>query len=209
MLIELDNTKSFADNLSAIESTAFSVFRHQKYNYDDVLSAIRKEYNFTEKLYDVMISYQNATIVGTDIETTWYHSGMQNESLQIHIDDRDHDGIFRIHYDYQTEKFTEYDIDMLHQHICNLLFDAVKNDTKKLYELELLTADEQHKLLFDFNDTAVDYPKDKCVHQLFEEQVERFPDKVAVVFQNITLTYKELSDSFMFGLVYLQQFLQY
>ena len=57
MLIELDNAKSFAENLSAIEETAFSVFRHQKYNYGDVLASIRKEYTFTEKLYDVMISY--------------------------------------------------------------------------------------------------------------------------------------------------------
>lgn len=194
MLIELDNNKSFAENLSAIETTAFSVFRHQKYNYGDVLSAIRTEYNFTEKLYDVMISYQNATIVGNDIETTWYHSGMQNESLQIHIDDRDNEGFFRIHYDFQTEKFTEYDIDMLHQHISNLLFDAVANDNKNLYELELLTADEKHKLLYAFNDTAVDYPKDKCVHQLFEEQVEKTPNKTAVIACDKTLTYKELNE---------------
>ena len=194
MLIELDNTKSFAENLSGIEETAFSVFRHQKYNYGDVLSAIRKEYNFTEKLYDVMISYQNATITGADIETTWYHSGVQSESLQIHIDDRDNEGIFRIHYDYQTEKFTEHEIEMLHQHICNLLFDAVEHSGKKLYELDILTADEQQKLLYAFNDTAVDYPRDKCVHQLFEEQVEKTPDKTAVVACDRTLTYQELNE---------------
>ncbi len=194
MLIELDNSKTFAENLSSVQKTAFSIFRHQKYNYGDVLSAIRKEYDFTEKLYDVMISYQNATITGADIETTWYHSGTQSESLQIHIDDRDNEGIFRIHYDYQTGKFTEYEIDMLHQHICSLLFDAVNHDTKKLYELELLTADEQQKLLYTFNDTAVDYPRDKCVHTLFEEQVEKTPDKTAVIACDKTLTYKQLDE---------------
>ena len=194
MLIELDNSKTFAENLSSVQKTAFSIFRHQKYNYGDVLSTIRKEFNFTEKLYDAMISYQNATITGADIETTWYHSGVQSESLQIHIDDRDNEGIFRIHYDYQTEKFTEYDIDMLHQHICSLLFDAVKNDTKKLYELELLTADEQQKLLYDFNDTAIDYRRDKCIHQLFEEQAAKMPYKTAVIACDKTLTYKELNE---------------
>ncbi len=169
MLMELDNTKSFAENLSAIEDTAFSVFRHQKYNYGDVLSAIRKEFGFTEKLYDMMISYQNATVTGADIETTWYHSGSQSESLQIHIDDRDNEGIFRIHYDYLTEKFSENEIERLHQHICNLLFDTVNNDAKKLYKLNILSVDEKQKLLFEFNNTATDYPRDKCVHQLFEE----------------------------------------
>ena len=194
MLIELDNGKSFAENLSAIEETAFSVFRHQKYNYGDVLASIRKEYNFTEKLYDVMISYQNATIAGEDIETTWYHCGEQSESLQIHIDDRDNEGIFRIHYDYLTEKFTEYEIDRLHQHICNLLFDAIDNDTKKLYEVNILSDDEKQIILCKFNDTSVNYPRNKCVHQLFEEQVAKTPDKVAVIACDKTLTYAELNE---------------
>ena len=127
MLIELDNTKSFAENLSTMEQTAFSVFRHQKYNYGDVLAAIRKDYGFSEKLYDVMISYQNAMVAGAVCETTWYHSGEQSESLQMHIDDRDSKGVYRIHYDYLTDRFTEYEIDRMHQHICNLLFDAISN----------------------------------------------------------------------------------
>lgn len=192
MLMELDNTKSFADNLSAIEDTAFSVFRHQKYNYGDVLSAIRKEFNFTEKLYDVMISYQNATVTGAEIETTWYHSGSQSESLQIHIDDRDNEGIFRIHYDYLTDKLTENEIERLHQHICNLLFDAITDDSKKLYELNILSADEKQKLLYKFNDTVVEYPSYKCVYELFEEQVELNPRNTAVVFKDTALTYSEL-----------------
>lgn len=194
MLIELDNTKSFAENLSAIEDTVFSVFRHQKHNYGDVLSTIRKEFNFTEKFYDVMISYQNATVTGTDIKTTWYHSGSQSESLQIHIDDRDNEGIFRIHYDYLTDKFTENEIERLHQHVCNLLFDAIDDDTKKLYELNILSGDEKQKLLYEFNDTAIDYPRDKCVHQLFEEQVAKTPDKVAVIACDKTLSYAELNE---------------
>ena len=193
MLIELDNTKSFAENLMNIEQTLFSVLRHQKFNYGEVLSAIRREYVFSEKLYDVMISYQNATVTGGDSETTWYHSGMQSESLQIHIDDRDNEGIFRIHYDYLTDKFDELEIEMLHQHMCNLLFDAIRNDDKKLYELEILSEEEQKKLLYEFNDTAIDYPRDKCVHQLFEEQVEKTPDKVALVACDRTLTYAELN----------------
>ena len=194
VLVELNNESSFSKNLNAVKTTVLGILRHQRFNYGDVLAAIRKEYNFTEKLYDVLLSYQNAAIAAEGVETTWYHSGMQSESLQIHIDDRDNEGIFRIHYDYQTEKFTEHDIDVLHEHLGNLLFDAIKSDMKKLYELELLTADEKQKLLFDFNDTAVDYPRDKCVHQLFEEQVQKTPNKTAIIASDQTLTYAELNE---------------
>lgn len=194
MLIELDNEKSFSENLSSVEGTALSVFRHERYNYGDVLTDIRKEFNFGEKLYDTMISYQNAKVAGADVETTWYHSGEQSESLQIHIDDRDSEEIFRVHYDYLTEKFTEDEIEKIHRHICNLLFDGIANPNKKLHELSILTPEEQQKLLYTFNDTAVEYPKDKCVHRLFEEQVERTPDKTAIVACDKTLTYREVNE---------------
>lgn len=49
-------------------------------------------------------------------------------------------------------------------------------------------------LLHDFNDTAIDYPRDKCVHTLFEEQVKRTPDKTAVIACDRTLTYRELNE---------------
>lgn len=194
VLIELNNEVSFAENLNAVEFSALSVLRHQKYNYGDLLEELRKNHKFTEKLYDVMLSYQNAKVLGDEVETTWYHSGMQTESLQIHIDDRDSEGIFRVHYDYLTEKFTEHEITKMHEHICNLLFDAITDDSKKIYELNILSTEEKQTLMFDFNDTAFDYPKDKCVHQLFEEQVEKNPDKIAVVACDKTLTYKELNE---------------
>lgn len=194
MLIELDNEKSFSENLSSVEETALSVFRHERYNYGDVLTNLRKEFNFGEKLYDTMISYQNAKVGGADVETTWYHGGEQSESLQIHIDDRDSEGIFRVHYDYLTEKFTGDEIEKIHRHICNLLFDGIANPNKKLHELNILTPEEQQKLLYTFNDTAVEYPKDKCVHQLFEEQVERTPDKTAIIFKDTLLSYFELNE---------------
>ena len=195
ILAEMVNEQSFAENLSALQKSVMAVFRHQRYNYGDILSDIRKEHNFSERLYDVMLSYQNAKIrENGEAESVWYHNGAQVESLQIHIDDRDGDGFFKIQYDYQTAKFSARDIGIFHEHICRLLFDALAHDAKKLYEIDFLTADEQQKLLYDFNDTAAEYPRDKCVHTLFEEQVAKTPDKTAVIACDKTLTYKELNE---------------
>lgn len=193
MLMELDNQKSFAENLSAVEDVTLAVLRHQKYNYGDVLADLRKEFGFTEKLYDVIISYQNATVTENGCETTWYPCGMQTESLQIHIDDRDNEGIYRVHYDYLTDKFTAHEIEALHLHFCNLLFDAIDHDGLKPYELHILSPDEKQVLQYSFNDTAMEYPIDQCVHQLFEAQAEMEPDRVAVVSSDETLTYRELN----------------
>jgi len=193
LLIELDNRKSFAETLDGIGTGVFSVFRHQKFNYGDVLAAVRREFGFTEKLYDVLISYQNAVIDGAEVETTWYSCGSQNESLQIHIDDRDSEGIFRIHYDYQTEKFTDREIERMHQHICTLLESAIADDTQSIGELNILPEEERRILLQEFNNTAVPFAEDLCVHQLIEEQVKKTPRKTAVIAGDCTLTYDQLN----------------
>lgn len=193
ILIELDNTKSFEENRRSIEASAFSVLRHQKFNYGDILTGIRKEYGFSEKLFDVMLSYQNATVTGEDTETTWYSCGMQTESLQIHIDDRDREGIFRIHYDYLTDRFTEENICRMHGHIKNLLFSSIEDDTRCLYDLSMLTDEESDKLL-NYNKIPVKYPKNECIHHLIEGQARKNPEKTAIVAEDATLTFAQLNE---------------
>ena len=68
-----------------------------------------------------------------------------------------------------------------------------KASEKQLIEEESLTDAEQYQLLVEWNNTTKDYPQDKCIHQLFESQVERTPDSVAVVFEDQQITYLELN----------------
>ena len=78
-------------------------------------------------------------------------------------------------------------------HFNTLLEGIVANPDGRLSDLPLLTATERQQLLVEWNRTEVAYPKDRCVHELFEEQVERTPDAVAVVFQDKQLTYRQLN----------------
>ncbi|WP_174783512.1 non-ribosomal peptide synthetase [Dolichospermum sp. UHCC 0352] len=72
---------------------------------------------------------------------------------------------------------------------------AMANQWSELYEKHCLLSDkEQYQLLVEWNNTKANYPQDKCIHQLFEEQVERSPNAVAVVFENQQLTYQELNE---------------
>ena len=66
--------------------------------------------------------------------------------------------------------------------------DAPANSTP------ILSAAERQRLLVEFNDTSRDYPRGACVHELFEQQVERTPEAVALVFEDQQLTYRELNE---------------
>ncbi|MCC3433251.1 MAG: amino acid adenylation domain-containing protein, partial [Microcoleus sp. PH2017_04_SCI_O_A] len=77
-------------------------------------------------------------------------------------------------------------------HFQTLLEGIVSNPEQKISELPLLTEWERQQLVA-WNNTATDYPQNACIHQLFEEQVERSPDAIALVFEDQQLTYKELN----------------
>ena len=196
LLFDLSYDKSFAENLLSAEDSLMSLFRHQKYNYLDLLSDASNINHHSKKLFDVMINYMNAHVDSDNstIRTTWYHNGKQNESLQINIDDRDNTGMFKMQYDYRTDLFTEDDITIIHNCLCNILNSVIKNSDEKLSEIDLLSDGEKQKLIYDFNNTETPYELDKCVHELFEEQVKNNPEKTAIVGCDKVLTYRELNE---------------
>ncbi|MEH2224836.1 amino acid adenylation domain-containing protein [Nostoc sp.] len=94
--------------------------------------------------------------------------------------------------EYARYRFNDTIITRMLGHIKTLLESMVANPEQRLSDLLLLTAAERHQLLV-WNNTQTDYPRDRCIHQLFEAQVERTPDAIAVVFEDRRLTYRELN----------------
>ena len=94
---------------------------------------------------------------------------------------------------YNADLFDEETIGRMADQFQMLLEGIVAEPEGRISELPLLRAAERHRIVVEWNATASDYPKDKCIHQLFEEQVERTPDAVAAVFEGNSLSYQELN----------------
>ena len=94
---------------------------------------------------------------------------------------------------YDCRRFDRATIIRMLGHFQTLLQGMVTAPEISLKDLHLLTEAEKHQLLVEWNDTWAEYRQDKCIHQLFEEQVERTPDAVALVFEDQQLTYRELN----------------
>ena len=193
VLLHLDDSMSAVENLRQNALFLMGVFRHQKYPYGDLLRDLREMRGVKDRLFDVTLNFQNAaTTDGIIVE--WYFCGCQGESLNIHIYDRHCVGAFHIDYDYQTELFNEQEIMRLHGHLMNLIQDTIRNPGKKPQELKMLTAAEYQRVVVDFNDTAIEYPKEKCLHQLFEERAAGTPDRAAVIFEEVEYTYRQINE---------------
>jgi len=94
---------------------------------------------------------------------------------------------------YNRDLFDAGTIEHMAAHFNVLLRAITAEPETPVQQLPLLTERERHQLLVEWNNTAADYPADKCLHQLFEKQVEHTPDATAVIFADQQLTYRELN----------------
>lgn len=195
LLVTPGRNNTFQECLEKTEDMLMSVFRHQRYNYTQLQKDAAKELSFTGRLYDVTIHYVNAAVAHSHPESVhlWHHNGIQNESLQVHIDDRNSEGLFCITYDYQTAKFSAREIRNLHERLMNMIRDGIENPQKECHALCLLSPEEERLLRYGFNDTAKMYsiPKTSTISSLFEENAEKNFGKPCVFMDGQGVTYGE------------------
>ncbi|NVO09465.1 MAG: amino acid adenylation domain-containing protein [Bacteroidales bacterium] len=193
--IKVDGSSTFIELLKDIKVRLANSYRHYKLSYGQIARALKlKNENLSDitisfEIYDRKINYINTE---THSDTLSHQHEQQVLNIQINPASVNEDTI--IYIDYLLEIFNDkFPIESLISHLKTITNDTLQNPEKKIRDIEILTAREKHQLLEEWNDTAADYPKDRCVHQLFEEQVEKTPDNIAVVFGNKRLTYKELN----------------
>ncbi|MCA2665784.1 MAG: amino acid adenylation domain-containing protein [Microcystis sp. M114S2] len=122
-----------------------------------------------------------------------YLKGQRGGHLDLSLMVREAKGEIEPCWQYNTDLFDAATIERMAKHFVRLLNSIVLNPQQPISQLLMLTEVEQQQLLFEWNNTQADYPLDKCIHQLFEEQVERTPDNIAVVFEDQQLNYRELN----------------
>src|ERR1044072_2810134 len=98
-----------------------------------------------------------------------------------------------IKLDYDGRVFTDETMERLAGHLTALLEGVVKDPHARIADLPLLTNAERKQIVYAWNATEAEYPRERCVHELFEAQVEKTPDAVAVVAEDVTLSYGELN----------------
>ncbi|MCK4257390.1 MAG: amino acid adenylation domain-containing protein, partial [Halanaerobiales bacterium] len=85
-------------------------------------------------------------------------------------------------------------VEKIEGHLIQIMKSVLSNENVLIKDLEIITEAEKEELLINFNDTKADYPKEKVLQQLFEEQVSKNPEQIAVVFEDSQLSYKELNE---------------
>ncbi len=99
----------------------------------------------------------------------------------------------KVKFDYNANAFESYILAQAASHFERILKQVIDYEEKRIEEIEILSPEEKARLLSELNDTRIQYSSNKPIHRLFEEQVQKTPDKAAVVFENKQITYSELN----------------
>jgi amino acid adenylation domain-containing protein len=194
----LSGNPSFRDFLAQVRQTTLSAYAHQDLPFEMLVEKLQPERDLSRNpLVQVMFSLQNAP------QSSGNLSGLNIQNMPLPLDIKARfdlevnfwevpSGLEGV-WSYNSDLFDGTTITRIAQHFQTLLTAIVANPEMQISELPLLSPAERQQLLVEWNNTQTDYPRDKCIHQLFEEQVARTPDAVAVVFENEQLTYHELN----------------
>ncbi|MGD2088872.1 MAG: amino acid adenylation domain-containing protein [Candidatus Aminicenantes bacterium] len=160
-------------------------------------------------IFQVMVNYINTKreepqLGESQLEAMDYDYEISKFDLTLALAERE-EGDIGIYLEYNRDLYQEETVKRMGEHLIKIMTALVESPGKTIEEIELLTAEEKQKLLVEWNDTAARYPRDKCIHQLFEEQVKKTPGNVAGVFEDQKLTYRELDERSSGLAVYLQK----
>lgn len=197
-----DKDMDFQTYLSYVTKELSLCLKNQRYNYDMILDDFRNKHNMPRcKLYDVVLSYQNAKYADStqniDFVARWHFNKNQSDSLVIHVDDREEQGQFIINIDYLVNMFSQDDVNKLYNRLIKLIKDAIGCPDKKINNFNILTEDELSEvthMLESFNSTKSEYPKDKTIHELFEQQASLTPYSIAITADGTSINYKTLNE---------------
>ncbi|MDP4182369.1 MAG: condensation domain-containing protein, partial [Bacillota bacterium] len=193
----VDDTVPFGNYIHTVSQELKAVLRNQRYPLSHILNAFREKNRTLNNLFDIGLTYHTAKFDDTEslnkLKLRWHPYNHQTNSLNIHISDREGNENYVLNFDYRTDVFLPEEIIQMYGHINVLLKDILDNPQKTIRQLNILSNEEQYKILNQFNSTKIDYPRDKTIHELFEEQVKRAPDRIAVICEEKELSYLELN----------------
>ena len=195
--LDLSEKPSFAAFLKQVQAVTQDAYEHQDLPFEMLVEELQLERKLDRNpLVQVMFALQNATnetwnLPGLVVEEMSWELDSARFDLEVHLSEVN-DGITGFCC-YSIDLFDGTTITRILQHFQNILRAIIANPQQSVSLLPLLSEQEQKQLLVNWNQTQADYPQDSCIHKLFETQVERTPDEIAVVFENQLLTYAELN----------------
>jgi amino acid adenylation domain-containing protein len=195
--IDLSGDPTFRELLARVRQTALDAYGNYELPFEMLLEELRPARDLSRSpVFQVMFTLQNAPTATIQLrDQRWVSreldTGTSKFDLFMVLQEKGQE--LGGYVEYNTGLFELSTIERMLSHFERLLEGVSSDSNQKISLLPLLGPEERQRIVVGFNDTRASYPSDQCIHQLFEAQVERTPEKVAVICGNDCLNYRELN----------------
>ncbi|MGB3531924.1 MAG: amino acid adenylation domain-containing protein [Microcoleaceae cyanobacterium] len=185
----------FTDFLTQVSQTVNEVNNYKNYPFSRVIQKLKLNNLTHPPICQVAFSYQQREQLFQAKELQLEHDYIpqQKVDFDISLDIQDIANELWLNFKYNSDILDTETVTKMAEHFQNLLTAIVKNPQTSVGKLSLLNESEQQQILIDWNNTQTDYDLSRCLHQLFEQQVDQTPTEVSVIFEGKKLTYQELN----------------
>ncbi|MCB0564418.1 MAG: amino acid adenylation domain-containing protein [Phaeodactylibacter sp.] len=194
---QLEGEQSFTALLEQVKATALAAFEHELYPFDRLVEELDIPRDMSRSaVFDMMIVLQNneqSRLELGDVAIEFEPVQADISKFDLTFSFAENEAGLAVEINYNTDLFRADRIERMFEHLETLMQSVLQAPGHPIEQLDILPEAEKALLLHAFNDTGADYPADKTIADLIEEQVERTPDNIAVVFEDRELTYRELN----------------
>ncbi len=194
---DVSGNPTFRALIKRVREVAFGAYAHQDLPFDQLVEAMRPERDRSRTpLFQILFVWEENPLPTLEFSGLTMHSELidnHTAKFDLSVYMRDHDGKLTGYIEYNTQLFETVTIKRLLGHFVGLLEGIAADPDQTLFQLPLLTPGEYEELLYAWNGTEMDYPRNVGIHHLFEAQVERTPDSIAAVFGDGQFSYRELN----------------
>ena len=187
---------TFREFLQDVRSRALEAYENQDYQFEELVENIRIKKDLSRNpLFDTVFAWQNMDIPSIGINGLNFSSfGTGNDAANFDFTLRasELDNVVVFSLNYCTRLFARETMEAMAGHILSAAQEIAKNPDVKLGQINILSTEEKQKLLKVFNGNQYELDLDKTITELFEQQVEKTPDNIALIYDDTILTYREL-----------------
>ena len=195
---KLEEEASFVELLGRVREVCLGGYAHQEVPFERVVEELRPQRELSHSLlFQVLFALQNTPtheLALADLKLNVLEIENPAARFDLALEVSETAGELDCRLTYDIDLFDAATIARLAQHFVNLLQAITVDPKQPISAVTFLSDDERQQLLFEWNRTQVDFEHDRCINELFEEQAERTPEALAVVFGEMRLSYRELNE---------------
>ncbi|QSI44922.1 non-ribosomal peptide synthetase [Bacillus altitudinis] len=203
---DVSTADTFADLLAKVKEMTLKAFEHQHYPFDKLVDDLSMDRDLSRSpIFQVAMGYVtdslDINLKGLTSEQVMVHHTVSKFDLTLHVFEQEDK--LSIHVEYNTDLFEQETIHRMMNYYLNLLDGMTAQPERTFADFCVMDKTEQNAMIIGKNQTDTPYPK-RTLQELFEEQVQRDPHRIAVSYMEEHMTYQDLDEKATKLAAYLQ-----